>query len=130
MKESGSLRFPFRYDNEDECLLRAFTVEETVLSSIKAFLVTRKGSRLGTNLGSFLPELLFQGLPLSKLSLYADDLKTELGDQFPGVTFLEVLFISDLEERSSTLKVNIKLMVPTNPNIIDLEFNLPSIFTK
>lgn len=130
MKESGSLIFPFRYDNENECLLRAYSVEETVLSSIKAFLITRKGSRLGSNLGSFLPDLLFQGLPLSKLSLFADDLKTELGDQFPGVTFLEVTFISELNERASTLRVGIKLMVPTNPNIIDLEFDLPSIFTK
>lgn len=130
MNNSGSLVFPFRYDNENECLRRAFTVEETVLSAIKCFLITRKGSRVGSNIGSFLPELLLQGLPLSKLQTLSDELKNELEGQFPGVTFLSVIFLSELNEKVSTLKVSINLKVPTNSNVLELNLDLPSLFTK
>lgn len=130
MQESASLHFPFKYDNENECLLRAFSVEDTVISSIKCFLLTRKGSRVGSTLGSFLPELLFQGIPTSRLSSLADELKSELESQFAGVNFLEVLLERTLADDTSTLNVKIQLSVSSNPNVLDLNLSLPSIFTK
>lgn len=130
MQESASLHFPFKYDNENECLLRAFTVEDTIISAIKCFLCTRKGSRVGTTLGSFLPELLFQGIPLSRLASLGDELKDELESQFSGCTFLEVELTRELTAEVSSLNVNIKLAVSTNPNVLDINLSLPSIFTK
>ena len=56
-KESGCTAFPFRYDSENDSLKRAETIEDTLLSAIRLFLITKKGSRVGSNVGSFLPEL-------------------------------------------------------------------------
>lgn len=130
MKNSASLQFPFKWDNENECLLRAFTVEDTVLSAIRCFLITRRGSRVGSNLGSFLPELLLQGVPVSKLPELSDELRIELESQFEGVQFLSVVLERDLSDLVSTLKVHIKLSIPTTSNIIELDLGLPSLFTK
>lgn len=130
MRNSASLQFPFKWDNENECLLRAFTVEDTVLSAIRCFLITRRGSRVGTNLGSFLPELLLEGVPVSKLPALSDELKIELEAQFEGVKFLSVVLRQDLSDQVSTLLVHIKLSIPTKANVIELDLGLPSIFTK
>lgn len=130
MRESASLIFPFRYDNENECLARAHTIEDTVLSSIRSFLITRKGSRVGSNLGSFLPELLLQGVAVSSLPGLSEELRKELENQFSGVSFLEVKLTRDLSDNVSTLKVHIKLSVPASAKILDFEMSLPSIFTQ
>jgi phage baseplate assembly protein W len=130
MRESASLLFPFQYDNENECLGRAHTVEDTVLSAIRSFLITRKGSRCGSNLGSFLPELLLQGVPVSKLPNLSDELKKELENQFAGVSFLEVTLTQDLSDEVATLKVHIKLSIPASSGIVAFELSLPSIFTN
>lgn len=130
MKPSGSLYFPFAHDNENECMLRAFTVEDTVLSSIKCFVLTRKGSRVGTNFGSFLPEILLTTISTKKFPEIATELKSELSSQFSGVTFLDVLLTQDLTQQNATIFLSIKLSIATNPNILELNLELPSIFSK
>ncbi|MEO6304885.1 MAG: hypothetical protein ABIP51_17120 [Bacteroidia bacterium] len=130
MKESASLIFPFKYDYQNECLKRATTVEDTIVSSIKAFLVTRKGSRVGSYLGSFLPELLLEAIPVSKLPNLSDELKTELESQFAGVNFLEVVLKQNLNNSVASLFLSIKLSIPAAVGIVDFEMNLPSVFTN
>ena len=125
---SGSILFPFGYDNENDCLLRAFTIEDTLLSAIRCFLVTRKGSRVGNNVGSFLPELLLQTIPSSSLSGFASELQNELSQQFPGVDFLNVTFQMNVTQQVSELIVTITFTVVNQDNITELILRLPSVF--
>lgn len=127
---SGSLVFPFKYDNENDCMQRAFTIEEVLLASIRSFLCTRKGSRLGNNIGSFLPELLLQGIPVSKLSSLSDELKRELSNQFQGVKFISVALNREISDNVVRLRVVIKFSVDSSDNIMDLDMSLPSIFSN
>lgn len=126
---SASLVFPFKYDNQNDCLKRATTIEETLLAAMRTFLITRKGSRLGNNVGSFLPELLLTAI--SKKTLYAlsDELKQELQREFQGVQFLEVLLTPEVVDNTSVLKVNIKFSGNTG-NVADLTLDIPSIFSE
>ena len=128
MIQSASLLFPFRYDNENDCMKRATTIEETLLAAMRVFLITRRGSRLGNNVGSFLPELLLTAV--SKKTLYAlsDELKQELQQQFVGVQFLEVLLTPEVINNTSVLKVSIKFSGNTGA-VIDLTLDIPSIFS-
>ena len=130
MKISASvcLMFPFAYDNENDCLKRAYTIEDTLLSCIRVFLLTRKGSRLGQNTGSFLPELLFQLIPNAQLSALADELKSELITAFPGVDFLSVVFSKDNEHQISELVVKITFTTTNQQNISELTMKLPTVF--
>lgn len=126
MIESASLYFPFEYDNEHECLRRAHTIEETILSCIKCFLLTRKGSRVGTNFGSILPELVLQTVQFKKLKEFESEVLSELGNQFPGVSFLEVLFTRGEDKNKNVLFVDIKLQIPSNSNILDFKLTFPT----
>lgn len=136
LKPAGGLDFPFKYDSENDCLLRTFTIETTLIAAIRCFVITRKGSRLGNNIGSFLPELLLTTIPTSSLGGLASQLKQELTDQFPGVEFLGVTFIRENVNPSiknpnfyvSQLRVTITFTSPAQQNITDLILELPSVF--
>jgi phage baseplate assembly protein W len=130
MKNSACLLFPFKYDNENECMARAHTVEDTVVSAIRVFVCTRKGSRVGNNIGSFLPELLLTGVPLSQLSNLSEELKKELKEQFPGVDILGVTMERQINENSVSLMVTITISVATLEGSLDISLDLPSIFTQ
>ena len=128
MKPSASLVFPFAYDNENDCLKRAHTIEDTLLSAIRIFLLTRKGSRLGSNIGSFLPELMFQLIPNAQLPSLGDELKTELITNFPGVDFISVNFSKSHENHVSELVVKITFAAGNQNNISELTMKLPTVF--
>lgn len=126
MKQSASLLFPFTADNENNCLKRTNTVEYMLLSAIRIFLLTRKGSRVGNYVGSFLPELFYQNIPTSSLSSLAESLKEELINNFPGVDFLIVSLTRD--ESPETLNLKISFSSGLQENITDLIMNIPSVF--
>ena len=128
LKPSGSLLFPFQFDNENNCFLRAFTVEDTVMSAIRSFLVTRRGSRVGNNVGSFLPELIMTLIPPSSLSAFATELRQELTQQFPGVEFLNVTMAMDQTDNVSSLIVTITFTTANQDNISELTIQMPSVF--
>lgn len=128
MNKSASLLFPFRTDNESQSLKRAETVESVLLSAIRLFLITRKGSRLGNEVGCFLPELLHELIPYSALSGLAEELKQELTEQFAGVEFLSVKLTKENTDNVSSLVVNIKLTISSQDNIIELTTKLPTVF--
>lgn len=128
MLPSASASFPFRLDYENDCLKRAHSIEDTLLSAIRIFLLTRKGSRVGNNVGSFLPELLLNNIAVSRLPSLANELKTELITNFPGVDFLNVVMSQNLEERNSDLIVKISFSTANQTNIFELTLNMPSVF--
>ena len=128
MNRSASAYFPFKTDNENDCLKRAETVEDTVLSAIRLFLVTRPGSRPGNIIGSFLPSLLLELIPLKNLMNLSSKLKEELIGQFPGVDFLSVNLTRDLSNGTVDLVTRIELTISNQNKIIDLEVILPSKF--
>jgi hypothetical protein len=128
MNPSASLVFPFKYDSENNCLKRATTVEDTILSAIRCFLVTKKGSRVGSNIGSFLTELLLQTVNSAQLGAFAGELKNELITQFPGVDFLSVFLERGEDFNKADLIVKISFTVSNQNNIIDLTMAMPSIF--
>lgn len=128
LKPSASWMFPFAIDNSNDCLLRSFTIEDTLLSSIRCFLVTRKGSRVGNNVGSFLPELLLQAIPTSALQGFASELRNELTQQFDGVEFLNVTMTMDKSDNVSSLIVTITFTTASQDNISELIISMPSVF--
>ena len=129
IKPSASLLFPFRNDNENDCFKRAHTIEDTLLSAIRCFLITRRGSRLGSNIGSFLPELLMQNIPASKLPALSNELRSELTEQFPGVQFISVSLVRDLSNHVSEVIVKISFTTSMQENISELTMALPSVFS-
>lgn len=129
MKNSASLRFPFKEDNENNCLKRAHTVEATIISAIRAYLVTPPGSRVGNMVGCFLSELLYQLIPSNNLESYAIQLRGDLIEQFPGVEFVSVSMERDITGSTVDLIVKISFSVLTAEKIIDMEVVLPSIFS-
>ena len=128
MRQSACALFPFKKDNANSCLGRAETLEDTLLSSIRLFLVTRPGSRVGNVVGSFLPTLMFQLLSSDSLQGYAAELKSELSANFVGVDFLRVELTRDLSKKLAILNVLISFMIPSQANVIDLLVEMPSVF--
>lgn len=128
MRTSASALFPFSIDAENDCLKRAHNIEDTLLSAIRLFLITRKGSRLGNYVGSFLPELLLQVISTSSLHSLANELRTELINNFPGVEFLNVTLTQDLRSGISDLIVLINFTTANQDNIFELILAMPSVF--
>ena len=124
MNSSASLLFPFSYDNENECLSRAETAKDTILSSIKCFLLTKSGSRVGNNIGSILPELLLQTVSVASLPEISEAIKSELVEQFPGVDFLEVLLTQEKSERIVFLRLKVELTTPVLSELLTIQIDL------
>jgi len=129
MKNSASLKFPFKEDFENNCLKRAHTVEETIISAIRAYLVTPPGSRVGNMVGCFISELLYQLIPSGKLESYSTQLRSDLIEQFPGVEFVSVTMDRDITGATVDLIIKISFSVLTAERVIDMEVVLPSIFS-
>lgn len=128
MRKSASLKFPFREDFENNCLKRAHTVEETIISAIRLYLLTPVGSRVGNKIGCFISELLYQTIPSNNLDSFAAQLKSDLTKQFPGVEFISVTMTREIN-KTVDLIVKISFTVVTSEKITDLEVTLPSIFS-
>ena len=128
MQQSTSAYFPFTIDNINSCLKRATTVEDTLLSAIRFFLLTRKGSRVGNSNGSIVPDLLYQLVPQEQLPNIATEIKTELSDQFPGVDFVGVTLIPQFLDNTYTLVLTITFTTPNQLNISELIIQLPSLY--
>lgn len=111
---TGSVFFPFQTDLKNESLLRAGTIEEVIASSIKAFLLTDPGSRRGNPIGSIVPSLLHKLIPSEQLSKFEEEIKQELVNQFPGVTFQRVTLTPSLDENVSSLKIGIIFNTPVS----------------
>lgn len=112
MAKSASLFFPFEENSQLQSLRRAETVNETLMSAFKCYLLTAPGQRRGNPIGSFLPSLKHRLIPDNALAGLADELKKEMTDQFPGVTFTTIVFTKVIEDNVSKLKVTIQFGTP------------------
>lgn len=129
-RQTGLWMFPFQNDNKNGGLLRTYTVEDTIMSAIRAFLVTRPGARVGNNVGSFLSELLMTLIPVATLPNFATELKNELTTQFAGVQFLNVTMTANLANNVSTLIVQITFTCSIQSQISNLIIEMPSVFDQ
>lgn len=122
--------FPFQQDNENNCLLRATNIEDTILSAIRAYLLTPKGSRLGNMVGCFLANMRFNLIAINDLPGLSQELKKDLTTQFPGVTFLNVVL--DIDKSKEIIDLIVKITFTTNyqQEITELILQLPSVFDK
>ena len=111
-KKSASIKFPFEDNEELRSLKRAETVEETLTSAIICFLLTDKFSRRGNPIGSILPALQHLLIAKGQISGYEAEIKVELAEQFPGVTFNFVELSQDLEDNVSNLRLKIRYFTP------------------
>jgi phage baseplate assembly protein W len=109
---SGSVHFPFATDLKNQSLQRAYTVEDVIASSIKAFLLTDPGSRRGNPVGSILPSLIHQLIPSNQINKFEEEIKQELVNQFPGISFQKVTLTPSLEQDVSSLKIGIIFSTP------------------
>ena len=106
MIQSTSLVFPFKKDEANNSLQRATTVEETISSAIKLFLITPKYSRPGNTIGCFLTELINTLVPTNAFPALENQLKQELSSQFSGVTFTKVALL-----RNDTTPTNLHVQI-------------------
>jgi len=128
MRQSACALFPFKQDNANNCLGRAQTLEDTLLSCIRMFLVTRPGSRVGNMTGSFLTTLMFEILASNSLQQFSNDLQQELIQNFPGVEFLAVQLTKGLNDQKAVLNVSISFTTINQSDITDLLVEMPSVF--
>lgn len=122
---SAIAMFPFETDNEDNCLARATDVPNTFVSAIKAWIVTRKGSRLGNMVGCFLPDMIHELVGEKDLPGLANRLKKDATMQFPGVNFIDVYMGLDLTHHHADLIVRITFSTAYT-EIQQLELILPT----
>jgi hypothetical protein len=127
-QQSGSWMFPFKLDENQNCLARTYTIEDAVMSAIRAFLVTRPGSRVGNNIGSFVSGLLFTLIPTSALPAFATELRNELTQQFDGVEFLNVTLSLSVTQPVVCLVITITFSIASEDDISELIVELPSVF--
>ena len=99
--------FPFQQDFEDNCIQRATTVNDTILSAIRTWIVTKKGSRLGNMVGCFLPDIIHDLINITDLDSIATQLKNDAILQFPGVNFLNIEMNIDTSNKSIDLIIKI-----------------------
>jgi phage baseplate assembly protein W len=91
---------------------RARTVNDTIASSIRAFLLTRPGQRRYNPIGSFLSDLKHKLISKTDYQVINDELRKELINNFAGVTFTQVEVVQLIEDNTITLKVNIQFSTP------------------
>lgn len=117
--------FPFAYDSEDNCLQRATTVNDTLLSAIRAWLVTKKGSRLGNMVGCFLPDIINELVSSNDINAMSKQLQKDAIAQFPGVNFLDVTMSLDLSNNFVDLIVSITFSTAIS-DITQFQVSLPT----
>ena len=107
MATNGSLQFPFSEDIYKQSLKRTTTINETIATAIRVFVLTSPGQRRGNNIGSILPSFKHQLIPDSAIDGIASEIKQELVAQFPGVSFPSVNLTQEKEENVFSLYVTI-----------------------
>lgn len=112
MANSAAWMFPFDFDLHENTMSRARTVNDTIASSIRAFLLTRPGQRRYNPIGSFLSDLKHKLISKTDYQVINDELRKELINNFAGVTFTQVEVVQLIEDNTITLKVNIQFSTP------------------
>jgi phage baseplate assembly protein W len=112
MTNWGCTYFPFEENYQDKSLRKAASINDTIKSCIRCFLLTEKGQRRGNPIGSILPTLVHKLISEDELSSYADDIKNELVTQFPGIIFYNVVLAKNIDNNISSLNVQISFSTP------------------
>ena len=106
--KKGCLNFPFHEDTANQSLLHTTTINDTIASSIRCFLVTSPGQRRGNKIGSNLSLLKHQLLSEDTLNVASSNLEQELVLQFPGINFISINLRQTIDNGVITLNVAIK----------------------
>lgn len=120
--------FPFQTDNLTNALRRCDNVNDTLISIVKQFLLTRKGSRLGNPIGSSLLDMLYNLYPKADLKVQERIQKQELTEQFPEISFHNVLLNIKNINDVSTLEMKITLSTSIT-DILEFELYFPVLNT-
>jgi len=107
MAKYGCLKFPFEEDVLNQSLKHTTTLNDTIKSSIKCFILTRKGQRRGNSIGCFLLDVKHQLQSDALLIQTQERLKQELSLQFPSVNFELVVLVREITDNVSGLRVRI-----------------------
>ena len=105
--KKGCLHFPFTEDTANQSLLHTTTINDTIASSMRCFLITVPGQRRGNRIGSTLTNLKHQLLPANALNAAEQNLEQELTLQFPGVSIISVSLIQTIDVGVISLNVKI-----------------------
>ena len=105
----GSVSFPFEQDLDRLALKRTTSVNDTIKTAIKCYLLTSPGQRRGNMIGSFLSTLKHMLIPEKTLKGIQESLEKDLIAQFSGVIFEKVTLTKqiDAQDKSSDLVVTI-----------------------
>ena len=125
MEQSAVVKFPFEHDYANNCLARATTVNDALISVMKSWIVTKRGSRLGNMVASFLPDTIHDLVSYDDMPNLASQLKSDMSAQFPEATILDVTMTLDMSNKFVDLIV--KITFTTNvTDITDFELILPT----
>lgn len=112
MANSSIAYFPFMTDNTENCMKRCEDVNDTMISALKVWILTPKGSRRGSTIGCFLLDILFNIFSFTDLKGLAARLKRDASDQFPEINFINVEMNMDKSDNISTLIVKFVISTP------------------
>lgn len=116
--------FPFKSDTANDSMERCKTPNETMISIVKQFLKTKRRSRLAKNVGSSLPEMMFNLYTSNNLNNQALIIKQELIEQFGEFTFHSLVMEIVMMENTSTLVVTIEMSSAVS-DIVQFEILFP-----
>lgn len=122
---SALAMFPFEEDFENNCLKRTTTVNDTLISAMKAWIVTRKGSRLGNMVGCFLPDIIHELVSFQDMMGLSQRLKYDISEQFPNVNFIYVKMELQLEYEFVDVIVSITFST-AQTDITEFQLILPT----
>lgn len=125
MSKSALALFPFEEDFENNCLKRTTTVNDTLISAMKAWIVTRKGSRLGNMVGCFLPDIIHELIGYRDIPGLSQRLKIDISEQFPNVNFIDVKMELQLENKFVDVIVSITFST-TMTDITEFQLIMPT----
>jgi hypothetical protein len=125
MEQTAIAVFPFETDLANNCLARTTNVNDTIVSALKAWILTPKGSRLGNMVGCFLPDILHDLVGFNDLAPLSRRLQADASLQFPGVNFVDVNMSLDMSQRFVDLVITISFSTSVT-DIHELQLLLPT----
>lgn len=118
--------FPFSSDNQFNAMKRCDDVKSTMIAIVQQFLKVKRKSRLGKNIGSSLPEMLYELYDSDNLNEQAKLIRSELIEQFPEFNFHSLTMKIQILEQVSTLVVVIAMSTQFT-EVYEFELYYPKI---
>jgi len=100
-------------------------VNDTLISAMKAWIVTKRGSRLGNMVGCFLPDIIHELVGYDDMAGLSQRLRIDISQQFPNVNFIKVEMSLQLDSKFVDVIVSISFSTALT-DIAEFQLILPT----